>query len=57
MERCGYLACRNPDAEDGRWVINGRRQTLYANEKLDPEHRLQAAKAYVLKTTKTTGSS
>ena len=28
MERCGYIACRNPETEDGTWRINGRRQTL-----------------------------
>jgi hypothetical protein len=55
MERCGYIACRNPDAKDGLWVINGRRQTLYAKAGLKPEERLQAAYGYVAQQTKTAG--
>jgi hypothetical protein len=27
MERCGYVTCRNPNADDGLWFINGRRHT------------------------------
>jgi len=30
MERCGYVPVRNDTAEDGLWVINGRRQAVYA---------------------------
>jgi hypothetical protein len=56
MERCGYIACHNPNADDGLWRINGRRQTLYAKEELSPEERLKAAQDHVLKTTKTTGN-
>jgi len=55
MERCGYIACRNPDAKDGLWVINGRRQTLYAKAGLKPEERLQAAYGYVAQQTRTAG--
>ena len=38
-----------PDADDGLWMINGRRQTLYAREGLSPEQRRQAAAAFVAK--------
>jgi hypothetical protein len=57
MERCGYIACRNPNAEDGLWKINGRRQTLYVKSSLTPEQRLLAAQNYVLRTQKAAGSS
>ena len=57
MERCGYIACRNPDANDGLWKINGRRQTLYVKATLTPEQRLRAAQDYVLRMEKTAGSS
>jgi hypothetical protein len=53
LERCGYIACRNPDAGDGLWVINGRRQTLYVKASLTSEERLQAAYDYVAQQTKT----
>jgi hypothetical protein len=48
LERCGYIACRNPNAKDGLWVINGRRQTLYARVDLASEQRLAAAEDYAL---------
>src|SRR5262249_24721376 len=54
---CGYIACRNPNAEDGLWKINGRRQTLYVKAILPPEQRLQAARDYVLQVTKSSGNS
>jgi hypothetical protein len=57
MERCGYVACRNPGTEDGLWRINGRRQVLYAKEQLSPEERLKAAEDHVLGMTRTTGNS
>jgi hypothetical protein len=56
MERCGYIACRNPKADDGLWRINGRRQVLYANEELSPDERLKAAKDHVLNATKSAGN-
>ena len=46
MERCGYVTCRNPNADDGLWYINGRRQTLYVKASLAPEQRIQAARLY-----------
>jgi hypothetical protein len=57
LERCGYIACRNLDADDGLWAINGRRQTLYAKASLTAQERLQAAYDYVAQQTKTAGSS
>jgi hypothetical protein len=57
MERCGYVSCRNPNAEDGLWRVNGRRQVLYAKAGLSPDEQLRAAADYVLKMTKTTGNS
>jgi hypothetical protein len=46
MERCGYATCRNPNATDGLWFINGRRQTLYVKAILAPEQRIRAARRY-----------
>jgi hypothetical protein len=50
MERCGYVTCRNPNAADGLWFINGRRQTLYGRASLPPEQRIQAARLYATTT-------
>ena len=44
LERCGYVAVKNPTAKDGLWVIGGARQTVYANDRLSAEERLAAAK-------------
>jgi hypothetical protein len=57
MERCGYIACRNPHAKDGLWLINGRRQTLYVKATMEPKQRLQAARDFVLRTETAAGSS
>jgi hypothetical protein len=57
MERCGYIACRNPDADDGLWKIDGRRQVLYTKASLTPEQQLQAARDYKLRTEKVVGNS
>ena len=46
MERCGYVTCRNPNAADGLWFINGRRHTLYGKANLPPDQRVQAARLY-----------
>jgi hypothetical protein len=45
LERCGYVSIRNPDADDGYWVISGSRQPVYAKKSLPPQQQLQAAKA------------
>jgi hypothetical protein len=57
MERAGYIACRNPDTDDGTWRINGRRQTLYVKADLTPGQRLQATRDYALRMEKTAGNS
>jgi hypothetical protein len=57
MERCGYIAYRNPDADDGLWKINDRRQTLYVKASLTPKQRGQAVHDYMLRTWKIAGSS
>jgi hypothetical protein len=57
MERCGYIAFRNPNTDDGLWRINGRRQVLYAKANLTSEQQLQAARDFVLCTEKAAGSS
>jgi hypothetical protein len=57
MERCGYIAYRNPHADDGLWKINGRRQVLYLKASLTPQQRMQAAHDYVLRVAKAAGSS
>jgi hypothetical protein len=41
MEECGYVAVRNPDATDGRWKMNGRRQAVYTRSELSQRERLQ----------------
>jgi hypothetical protein len=47
LERCGYVAVRNPEAaSNGLWRINGRRQTLYGKSSLTPEQRQAAATKY-----------
>jgi hypothetical protein len=45
LEDCGYEAVPNPDAKDGYWKINGRRQSVYAHKKLPPLERRLAASA------------
>jgi len=44
LERCGYVAVRNPGAADGLWVIGGRRQAVYGNSALVFTDRLKAAR-------------
>ena len=43
LEEGGYLATENPDANDGLWVINKRRQMIYARSDWDRSRRLEAA--------------
>jgi hypothetical protein len=43
MEKCRYLLVRNKGADDGLWVINKKRQAIYAKKELPPEKRLVAA--------------
>jgi hypothetical protein len=43
LETCGYVAVHNQRAKDGLWVINQRRQVIYARANLSvPERHLAA---------------
>jgi hypothetical protein len=44
MERCGYTQVRNPDADDGRWKLQGKRQVIYAKANLSPRDQMAAAR-------------
>ena len=46
LEDSGYVVVVNPKAKrsDGLWFVKGRRQTIYASERLDLKQRLTAAK-------------
>jgi hypothetical protein len=44
LEQCGYTPVRNDAAEDGLWVINGRRQAIYAKANLSVRDRMAAAR-------------
>jgi hypothetical protein len=44
FEACGYVPVRNPDAEDGLWRINGRREAVYALNGLTRRDQIVAAK-------------
>jgi Family of unknown function (DUF5906) len=43
LERCGYVQVHNDGAKDGLWVINGRRQVIYARNNLSIRDRFAAA--------------
>jgi hypothetical protein len=43
MESVGYVPVRNQNAEDGLWMIGGRRQAVYARCDLTPRDQLGAA--------------
>jgi uncharacterized protein DUF5906 len=43
LENCGYVPVRNPDAKGGLWVVNGKRQVVYARAILAPRERFKAA--------------
>jgi hypothetical protein len=44
MERCGYTQVRNPDADDGRWNLQGKRQVVYAKAILSLRDQITAVK-------------
>ena len=44
MERCGYAPVRNPDAADGRWKLQDRRQVVYAKASLSLRDQIAAAR-------------
>jgi uncharacterized protein DUF5906 len=43
LERCGYVQVHNDGAKDGLWVINGKRQVIYAKNSLSIRDRFAAA--------------
>jgi hypothetical protein len=43
FDECGYIAVRNTNAKDGQWVVNGKRQTIYAKAALSLRERFTAA--------------
>jgi hypothetical protein len=47
LDRVGYAAVRNPNANDGLWVVNGRRQVIYAMRTLSASVQIQAARTAV----------
>lgn len=44
LEACGYVRVPNPDANDGLWKIDGKRQAVYAAKQLAPDSRLAEAR-------------
>ena len=44
LERCGYVAVRNPDRDDGLWIVEGARQVIYAKVHLSAADQLRAAR-------------
>jgi hypothetical protein len=44
MERVGYVPVRNPDAEDGAFVVGRRRQSIYARRTLPLADQIRAAR-------------
>jgi hypothetical protein len=47
FEKCGYTPVRNPDAEDGLWVIKRKRQVIYARSKLSAREQFTAAQTLI----------
>jgi hypothetical protein len=47
LEDCGYVAIRNNGAKSGLWVVDGKRQVIYAkaNVPLRERYVLAAARA------------
>lgn len=43
LEDCGYTQVRNPAPKDGYWVVNGKRQVIYARKGVTQQERLRAA--------------
>jgi hypothetical protein len=44
LEKCGYVPVRNDTADDGLWVINRKRQAIYAKAALSLHDQLKAAR-------------
>ena len=47
LESVGYVAVRNPAAQDGLWKLNGRRQAMYAQHDLPLRDQIIAARTLV----------
>ena len=47
LERCGYIAVKNPEAKDGLWKLQGERQVVYAKASLSPAEAIKAARQLV----------
>jgi hypothetical protein len=47
MGECGYVPVRNEGAKDGQWVVNGKRQSVYAKAELSFRERHAAVTALV----------
>jgi Family of unknown function (DUF5906) len=45
LDNCGYCAVNSPDAKDGLWRIDGRRQAVYAKTSLTLSEQQKAAAA------------
>ena len=43
FERCGYARVNNDNADDGLWVINRKRQNIYARSELNLSERIKEA--------------
>jgi hypothetical protein len=43
FEKCGYVRVHNDNAEDGLWVINRKRQNIYARSELNLRERIKEA--------------
>jgi hypothetical protein len=57
FEACGYIAIRNPDAEDGLWKITGRRQVVYAKAGLTLHEQLAAIRNLIERRERRRGQS
>lgn len=44
LDTAGYAPARNPDAKDGLWRIDGRRQVIYVRHELSQRDRLAAVR-------------
>jgi hypothetical protein len=44
LEKCGYTPVRNPDADDGLWKIQGKRQVAYAQASLALADQIRAVR-------------
>ena len=44
MEQCGYVRVHNDSSKDGMWVINGKRQVVYAQHCLPVRDQFLAAR-------------